>query len=190
MPVEALDISICNSALLMVGADEINSFEDETNEAKLCAALYERTVKAMLELYPWRFSMKQASLSKIANFTPIAGYQYAFQLPTDRLRAVFKPYTTLDYRIVGDKIYANGDTFKMEYQYRPNESIWSESFARAVEYDMARALAIALLEDDSRADKYEKLVRQQLQRAKSVDGQQQAGDEPDDSQFSLLAVRG
>lgn len=189
MPVVALDVQICSNALLMVGADEIESFEDESQEAKLCSALYERTVKAMLELYPWRFSMKQASLNKVISLTPLVGYSYVYQLPTDRLRAVFKPYTTSDYRVVGDKIYANTDEFKMEYQYRPAESIWSESFSRAVEFDMARALAIALLEDDSRADKYEKLVRQQLQRAKSVDGQQQPGDEPDSSAFSLTAAR-
>lgn len=190
MPVVALDLQICTNALLLLGADEINSFEDESQEAKLCAALYERTVRAMLELYPWRFSMKQASLNKVVGFTPISGYQYAFALPTDRLRAVFKPYTTLDYRIVGDKIYCSSNEFKMEYQYRAPEVVWSESFARAVEFDMARALAVALLEDDSRADRYEKLMRQQLQRAKSVDGQQQAGDMLEDSQFSLIAVRG
>lgn len=189
MPVVALDIQICSNALLMVGADEINSFEDESQEAKLCASLYERTVRAMLELYPWRFSMKQASLNKVANFTPIAGYAYAYQLPTDRLRAVFKPYSTTDYRIVGDKLYTSASEFKVEYQARPAESIWSESFTRAVEFDMARALSIALLEDDSRADKYNQLVKQQLQRAKSVDGQQQPGDEPDGSAFSLTAAR-
>lgn len=190
MPVVALDIQICNSALLMIGADEINAFDDETTEAKLCAALYPRTVKALLELYPWRFSMKQTSLNRINNFTPEVGYQYAFMLPSDRLRAVFKPYTTLDYRIVGDKLLTSSLEFKMEYQCRPPEAIWSESFARAVEYDMARALSIALLEDDSRADKYTKFVREQLTRAKSVDGQQQMGDDPDDAQFSLIAVRG
>lgn len=189
MPVVALDIAICNSALLLLGADEINTFEDETTEAKVCAAIYPRTVAAMMELYPWRFSMKQASLNKITNFTPIAGFANAFQLPSDRLRAVFKPYTTLEYRILGDKLYTNASEFKMEYQYLAPEEVWTESFARAVEFDMARALAVALLEDDSRADRYEKLVRQQLQRAKSVDGQQQQGDEPDDSQFSLIAAR-
>ena len=189
MPVVALDIAICNSALLLLGADEINTFEDETDEAKVCAAIYPRTVAALMELYPWRFSMKQANLNKITGFTPLIGFANAFQLPTDRLRAVFKPYTTLEYRILGDKVYTNADEFKMEYQYRAPEAVWSESFSRAVEFDMARALAVALLEDDSRADRYEKLVRQQLQRAKSVDGQQQQGDEPDDSQFSLISAR-
>ena len=29
------DVSICNTALLMIGADDINSFSDNTTEAKL-----------------------------------------------------------------------------------------------------------------------------------------------------------
>lgn len=189
MSVEALKVQICNTALLMIGADEIDGFDDETNEAKLCSVLYERTARAMLELYPWRFSMKQTTLNKITGQSPLTGFAFIYQLPSDRLRAVFKPYTTLEYRILGDKLFASSETFVMEYQYRAPEDIWSESFTRAVEFDLARAFAVALLEDDSRADRYEKLLRQQLQRAKSVDGQQQMGDDPDPSQFSLVAVR-
>ena len=192
MSVINIGIEICSTALLLNGADEINSFEDETREARLCAQLYPRIVRSRMEMYPWRFTMKQTRLSKLTDVTPLLGFQSAFQLPGDRLRAVNKPYSGLNYRVLGDKLYADGDFFDMEYQRRAPEEIWTESFRHMIELEMTGVLAIALFEDDKKSLKYTQqggLIDRQTRIAKSVDGQQQAGDTPDESNFSLVGVR-
>lgn len=192
MSVVNIPIEICSTALLLNGADEINSFEDETREARLCGRLYPRISRSRMEMYPWRFTMKQTRLSKLVDETPLLGFSSAFQLPGDRLRAVWKPYSGLNYRVVGDKIYADGDTFDMEYQRRAPEELWTDSFRHMMELEMTAVLAIALFEDDKKALKYTQqggLIDRQTRIAKSVDGQQQAADVPGDENFMLTAVR-
>lgn len=190
MSVVNLDIEICNTGIILVGANSINSFDDDSREAEVCAQVYDRTKFAAMEMYPWRFTMKQVILSPIVGGDPLFGYDNSFQLPSDRLRDVIKPESTRDYRIVGDKIYTNATEFKMEYQYKADEDVWSESFRRYVEFKMAAIISMAVLEDDSRAQRYAGEAENQLRYAKSIDSQSQPLDGFDNSQFPLTAVRG
>lgn len=193
MGVVNIGIEICNTALGLIGADEINSFQDETREARRCASLYPRIARSRMEMYPWRFTMTDTRLSKLVGVTPtLKNFESAFQLPGDRLRAVNKPYSGLNYRIMGDQLYANGDYFDMEYQYRAPEELWTESFRHMMELEMAGILSIALFEDDKKSLKYTQqggLIDRQTRIAKSVDGQQQAADTLDESNFTLVGVR-
>lgn len=189
MSVVAINIEICNTALGLIGGDEINSFEDETREARLCNNLYPRISRSRLEMHPWRFCMKETKLSPIVGGTPLFGYENSFQLPADRLRGLNKSYSGLDYRILGDKLYANGDEFGMEYHRRAPEELWSESFRHLMELEMAAILSIGLFEDEEKAKKFDTLITRQGRIAKSVNDQQQPGDAPDEGQFSLTAVR-
>ena len=58
-------LAICSAALLMIGADEISSFDETSREAKLCANLYDTTRDELLQLYPWRFAVGQMQLPKL-----------------------------------------------------------------------------------------------------------------------------
>lgn len=190
MAVTSIDIEICNTALGLIGADEINSFQDKTRESRLCNNLYPRISRSRMEMYPWRFTMKRIILSPITGEEdPLSEFGSVFQLPSDRLRSVHKPYSTLDYRVVGDKLMADGDYFNMEYQRRAPEEIWTESFRHMMELEMAAILSVGLFEDEKKADKYLGLIAKQARIAKTVDSQQQAGDTPNESQYSLTAVR-
>lgn len=185
----ALALEICNNALLMIGGEEFQDFSEDTQQAKLCNALYERRARSLMELYPWYFSMKQTNLSYISG-TPLDEYTRIYQMPPDRLRPLWRPLTTKDFRLFGDKIYAKTDEFKMEYQYRAPESVWTESFRASLEYLMAHVLSIALLDSADNAAEWKEMFTKSLRIAKQVDGQSRPPDMPTADVFLLTAVRG
>lgn len=165
------DVAICSAALVMVGADELNSFADETREAKLCNLLYDTTVKNLLQDHPWRFSLAQSSLAQLVA-TPLYGYNYAYQLPTDCLRVIsmerFWPFQVFE-----DKLYTNANGVNITYQFQPSEVKFPAYFVRLVELEMASLLAVSLAEDESKAQLFKSLAQAQQRRARNIDSQQQ-----------------
>ena len=52
------NITICNQALNLLGADTISSFTDTTNDAAtVCNNIYETVKKQTLSMYPWSFAL-------------------------------------------------------------------------------------------------------------------------------------
>lgn len=73
-------VSICNTALDLLGVDPITSLADDTKAARFCARNYERVRDAVLRAYPWNCAMARASLAALAD-APAWGYARQFQLP-------------------------------------------------------------------------------------------------------------
>jgi len=182
-------VSLCTAALLLIGADEIASFSDSTREAKLCKALYDTTKDGLLQSHPWRFAINQVELNKLAA-APLYGFSSAFQLPANYLRLIKKDPPALDYEIHEDKIYCNATALKITYAFSPPENKFPAYFARALEFAMARLLAIALQEDSDKAMVYGNLLKQQLIDAKLIDSQNSGGKGTAPGTQSYLAVRG
>ncbi len=49
-------IDVCSRALILIGADPITSFDDNTNEALVASNMYEDIARASLVNSRWRFS--------------------------------------------------------------------------------------------------------------------------------------
>ena len=65
------NITICNQALNLLGADTISSFTDTTNDAAtVCNNIYETVQKQTLSLYPWSFALTKQQLSN-PKFDPV-----------------------------------------------------------------------------------------------------------------------
>lgn len=73
-------VSICNTALDLLGSDTITSLADDSKPARFCARNYERVRDAVLRAYPWNCALARASLAGLAE-TPAWGYANQFQLP-------------------------------------------------------------------------------------------------------------
>lgn len=187
------DLEICISALLLVGADEITSFDDASREAKLCKRLYENTKQKMLQTNNWGFSLAMVELSKTTLATTSAeydfGYLYEYQLPTDFLRLIKKNTPTNDYTIVGDKLMTSDDEVQVLYQYDVSESEFPAYFTQAVIYEMTKLLASALLQDDTAIEIWSSLAARELVIAKNIDAQNTPSVEIDPSNFALTSVR-
>lgn len=66
----------------MIGAKTIQSFEDNTENARRCAAIYASTRRGLLRMHPWSFAKKRAQLAPVSTH-PAFGYSNAFPLPKD-----------------------------------------------------------------------------------------------------------
>lgn len=75
-------IQVCNLALNLIGANEIESFTDNSREAQLLNANYELWVHQCFSKYNWRFATTAAQCTKQA-VCPIPQWKYAYLLPGD-----------------------------------------------------------------------------------------------------------
>lgn len=80
-------VSICNNALIKIGAKTITSLNDATNEAKSCKTLYEDVRNAVFREHPWNCLVDRKSLSELAT-TPDFGFSHQYQLPPDCIRVL------------------------------------------------------------------------------------------------------
>lgn len=188
------DISICTTALLLVGANEIETFTDSTREARICDQLYQTTKQSLLQTHPWKFSLAFTELARTDLATTSSeyefGYLYEYTLPPDFLRLIKKDGLQNDYRIVGSKLYSNDSDVHILYQYDVSETKFPAYFTRALEIKMAELLAAALIQDETQVQIWAGLSRQELIRAKNIDGTQSPPEGMQANNFALTAIRG
>lgn len=185
----ATDISICNAALLMSGADDINSFSDNTTEAKLCNSVYQDTKKMLLQYHPWRFSLAQKDLGGALVATPEFEFRYQYQLPTDFLRMLYIK-DDVGYKIYGTKIYTDNPTCVIVYQVDVSESAMPAYFVRCLQFHLAKIFTLSLQEDLDKMSMFDRAADKEVARARSIDSQQQPNTEISLVNYTLLNVRG
>ena len=188
----ATDISICNSALVLVGADEnaINSFSDSTREARVCAQLYEVTKDTLISKRPWGFTLGQVELAKLVA-TPLFEYAVVYQLPVDPklLRVIKTENPGEDYRVFEDKLYTNRTSMKILYQFDPGEENYPPYFVRALELRMAELLALALAQDETFSEGLGRLANRAYKNAAFTDSTNTPPLSIHDVNFALTSVR-
>jgi len=94
-------VEICNLALSLIGADNINSLSEATPQARACAQFYEMTRDGLLVSFPWHFATHQRALAEITNERKDL-WAHAYIRPLDALKII-------SLRPGGDKTSLNGD---------------------------------------------------------------------------------
>lgn len=185
----ATEISICNTALLMVGGSTINSFDDSTREAALCDAVYATTRDAQLSKFSWSFSVFQELLARTTN-TPLFDYTYEYQLPTGYIRILKTDNFGNNYRILKDKLLSDQTVVELLYQKDPGEEFYPAYFVRLLEYKLASILSLSLVQDATLASEFEKQYLMAMREARGIDSQNSPNKLMADSNFALTYVRG
>ena len=98
------DVSICNKALLLLGANTITSFSDGSTQATACSTLYPDVKRTTMGMYPWSFTIAKATLTR-QTATPNNEWTYQFTLPNDMLNGVPRAVRTTT--TAGAPIYKN-----------------------------------------------------------------------------------
>lgn len=168
---------ICNQALVLVGANTITSFSQNTTESIVANQLYETTVEDLLTKCRWRFASKQVQLSKNTT-NPDARYESSYALPSDALilHTVTVSDDVINYDRYGQNIFTNttsSDTVIADYTFQPSESIFPPYFAKVLVFELASLFAGAIARNDQLANLYAQRSIAQLQQAKSIDSQAQ-----------------
>jgi|TARA_R100000656_G_scaffold13552_4_gene13803 hypothetical protein len=168
---------ICSKALVLVGANTISSFTENTTESKVANQLYESTLENLLTRCRWRFASKQATLSKKTS-DPTARYKSAYSLPADAfiMHTVTVGDAVIKYDRYGDEIFTNTtstDTVVADYTFQPSESDFPPYFKQTLVFELASLFAGAIARNDQLSELYHKRAIAQQAIAKAIDAQAQ-----------------
>jgi len=172
--------TVASSALILVGAEPISSFTaSEGEEEQAAFYLYQSTLDAMLECYPWRFATKTTLLNRISD-APDTIWDAAYQEPTGMkaLQSVVRndagndiPYDRHDGEILCDA--TETDEVYGVHTYEPAVVNWPGGFVKLMEFSLAMQFAVALSAKLDMMDAFQKNFDFWFRMAKSNDGKQQ-----------------
>lgn len=162
----ATNISVASQSLLLLRANTISSFSDDSNEAEICNTLYDEHIKHLLSIYPWTFATKKRQLNQDST-SPINEYTYSHIIPSEALLiwAVFNTDRVgappvKDYDIYGTdssrRIFSNHSTLYADYTVYPDENVWPSYFTMLAVNSFAAHIAIPVTGNADLAAYYEK----------------------------------
>lgn len=164
----ASNVTVASQALLLLRADTISSFADDSNEAEILAVMYEEHIKSLLSIYPWTFATKKRQLSQDST-GPINEYTYSHIIPAEALLiwALFNSdevgvQPVRDYDIYGTdssrRIFSNYDTLYADYIIYPDENVWPAYFMQFAIHSLAAYLAIPVTGNSDLAAHYNQVA--------------------------------
>lgn len=178
----ATELSICNSALIKLGAEPITALTDLNKRAKLCASQYPILKEKLLNEHPWNFAIAREVL--VANSTtPAFGYSNSFDLPTDYIRALDADNGDTDYQREGEQLLANSDSIELRFILSVDEDEFTNSFAEALAFELAHDLSYSLVQSQDMRERLEAAAERSLAKARSFDAQEGTPREFTDQSF-------
>jgi len=178
---------ICSKALVLVGANTITSFSENTTESKVANQLYESTLENMLTRSRWRFSAKQAQLSRNAS-APTARWSAKYAVPSGTL--LIHTVTVNDNVIEFDRYESDilcdassGDTVVADYTFQPSEANFPPYFKQALVFELASLFAGAIARNDTLSTLYQNRAIAQMAIARAQDSQAQTTRKVDTTRF-------
>jgi hypothetical protein len=173
----ATEVSICSNALRRLGDDPITSLTDDTERARLCNAFYQDSRDLVLRSHPWNFAITRASLAQLSD-TPAYGYNYMYALPTDPycLRVLEMEYADYIFKIENDAtngrvLVTDESAAKILYIARiTNPTLFDSMFVETLTSKLAADLAYPITGSVQLQGQMEKMYRDKLSEARSVDG--------------------
>lgn len=155
------DVSLCSRALILLGAGEISSFEDETDRAAICRVAYPGIRDALLSKYPWDFLKEKKKLTR-DSVAPIGQWAYSYVIPGSSLAgapaAVFFNTTGklagAAYEIVGRRLYTDQAEVWVDQVVQKPESEWPAYFQQVVVYALCAEIAFAITDQQGVADAF------------------------------------
>lgn len=117
------EVQICSNALLLLGAQPINSFDEDSDRALLVSNLWPNALDAILRSHPWNCAIAREQLAPEAT-TPAFDYAYRFTLPGECLRvlSIGEKGENPQFEIEGRRVLYDEALLNLRYIYR-NEDI-------------------------------------------------------------------
>tara|TARA_R100001440_G_scaffold40492_1_gene60215 strand:+ start:231 stop:860 length:630 start_codon:yes stop_codon:yes gene_type:complete len=159
------DVSICNKALVFLGASKITSFSDASAAADACNILYKEVKASTLAMYSWTFSLGKATLARETT-SPVSEWTYQFALPNDMLSGVpraVRASTTAGSPIIknweigqssvgGTVLFSDEETITIDYQKDVNEGALPTYFVTLLAYQLAWHLAETMTDQTTKLE--------------------------------------
>jgi hypothetical protein len=170
-------IPIANSALTLVGTRLISAVTDNSKERVLMSTNWDTWRRAILRDGIWTFAKQPITvLTADPIYAPKVGFTTRFPVPTDFIRLVdFNQIkgntdgTDAPYRVMGGFIYTNMSYGNLVYVSDiTTVSLYDPLFCEAFSAYIAAASCKTLTGSGSDAAEFNKLYKQQLQKARFV----------------------
>ena len=179
---------VINMALQRCGAAGINIAFQDTQEAAIATAAYDRCRKLMLAQHPWGFARKSQALAEDQDAPPF-GYAHSFSLPGDCVLVIdVHPYAVdgegtvvssdmfrmpeATWEVAGRHVHSNFPLLALRY-VSDEETGMPEAFANALAWRLAFEIAPYLQQGTNLAQQFYQLYTQAVDEAKASDDIQQ-----------------
>jgi hypothetical protein len=190
----ASSVDISNLALTILGADRITALSDSSENARRLTAIYDMCLEDVLRAHPWNFAIVRVGLSLLVS-TPVFGYSYEFQLPSDCLRVIevndgSNVVSGSLYKIEGRKLLSDYDDVNIKYISNitdPNQ--YTSQFIMVLASRLAMELAYAITNNKSTAELIVSLYASRLQTAKETDAQESSSVNTEDQDYWTISQR-
>lgn len=179
----ATAVSICSNALILLGDTPINSFDDDSERARVASNLWPDLRDFVLRSHPWNCATKRVILSPEAT-APAFDFTYSFLLPGDWLRTlqVGQRGERPEYQIEGRKLLMNEGVCRLRYIWRnDNPATWDAMLIEAMTQVMKAAFAYPITQAGSIEQLAQQVLQPMLKAARAVDGLEDDVDYLDDS---------
>lgn len=199
----ATKLGLYNGALFIIKTRKLASLTDDEKSRYTLDDIYDSTLSYMLEQGLWNHATRTVAIESSASLDPAFGYQYVFEQPTDWVRTIaisaqatfYPPLGPGEFVHEGEAFSANCDPLYLSYVsndsgYGLDLSLWPETFARAVEYELAVRIAphLTSMGEEAQAN-LEKKANRALRDARSKDALNQAGMYPPPSRLVRARTR-
>jgi hypothetical protein len=170
------DVEISSLACGLIGTKGITSFEDDSDEARVCAAFFGVARDALLEDRLWTFATKRFVLAPHAD-APLFGYARKFQIPAEvvRVHRADEPGGSgrLDWIVEGRFILTNAPSVRAIAVVKETDtSLYSPNFCIALAAKLATLIVVPLEEDEKKLATVAALAEMYLKTAAGTDGSQ------------------
>lgn len=164
-------LTICNSALIKLGAETISDINDNSKRAKLCANQYDIIKRKMLRAHPWNFAIKRVELFNDGN-TPLYEFQYQFDLPSDCLKILSLENSDTKFKVEGRKLLCDENEIKLTYIAEVNEDLFDSQFVEVMSLALASDIAYAMNQSNEFSQSLKAELDEMLKPARSFDSQE------------------
>lgn len=170
------DTTICNNALMKIGAQRILSLDDTSERAKILKEQYPLLRDELLYSHPWNFATARVELAALVT-TPIYEWSNQFQLPEDCLRVYGTDPINLDFHVEGRLLLANTDSIKIKYIRKITDTAkFSPGFVESLSWKIAASVCYLITQNATLTETTEAKYDKYLKTARSFNGQESQGD--------------
>lgn len=167
------DITICSTALVLLGSKPITSFSN-SDRGITANAIYPTVKERVLRSHPWNCAVTRVKLTTPDVTPPVYEYGKRFALPADCLRLlnVGQKGETFEYEVEGNFIVTDEASVSIRYIKNIAESLFDSSLAQVMIYAMKAELAYPITESTTERDNCRAEYMAMLRDAKNLDAQE------------------
>ncbi|BAV81151.1 hypothetical protein [Vibrio phage CKB-S2] len=182
-------IEIVSNASVLLGANQIQSFDEETTEGLAARTFYKMVYESVLKHRNWTFAKRKLKLS-ILDKTPEFGYKHVYRLDVDVLKVISLQNKPSDYLLMSKReIHTDIPNAFIVGLIKPDEAILPEDFKLAFVHLLAAAMCTTITDDSSMKERFRNEGANLLKQAGTNDAVQ-SGDLSYSTDSELVDVFG